>query len=152
ERSSPTSKHASMLALSSVLQTRSRDYKANVPHSKTPRLPATDPSSLLLRSKWRLHKTISTRSIDAGRSCRRNLRLCPLDERDEIDRQFQSLHCHHVYQLIELRSALRVSKQAVLVRLDLCECDHTFPNREDQVLLLADYIVDRHTTIFTRVR
>src|SRR5215469_17552856 len=69
---------------SSVLQTPSRDYKANVLHWKTPQLPATDPSSLSLKLKWRRHKMIWTRSMRAGRSSRRKLRVCPLDDRDGI--------------------------------------------------------------------
>src|SRR6185503_17181960 len=84
KRSFPTSKRENMPVLSSVLPTRSRDYKANVPPWKIPRLPATDPSSFLLKLNWSRHRMIWISSLRAGRSCRRKLRVCPVDDRDEI--------------------------------------------------------------------
>ncbi len=78
KRNSHTSKHANMPASSSVLRTPSRNCKVNVPHWKTPRLPATDPGSLPLTLKWKRHKKIWTRSMHAGRNFRRKLTVFPL--------------------------------------------------------------------------
>src|SRR5579872_2490777 len=93
KRSSHTLKRANMQALSSVLLTPRRGCEVSVLHSKTPRLPATDPSWSQLTTKWKPHKKIWTLSTYGGRNFKRKPTVYPLADGDGIALNWKPVIC-----------------------------------------------------------